>query len=89
MQIIQNKCSRIISNNNFYNGKDQYVDTDTCHKHANLEYLEQFINRLAQKFFNHQVDKIYILKNQGQNIVNSAWEKRSYPYQKFHSLIDQ
>lgn len=66
--------------NNYYLGNNHYMKIDECHKKLNIEYIEQYINRITTKFYKFHVDKIDILKKQGQNITNEALDKIKYPH---------
>lgn len=82
LQIIQNKCLNIILDNHFYIGNTNYMSVKKCHKKANIETVETFVDRLSNNFYNNKVDNISILKNRNK-IINSAWDKTKYPHQKY------
>lgn len=55
-----------------------------CHKKADIELIEQFIYRLAIKFYDQEVGKIYSIIKHGEDIINPAQDKCKYPHQKYY-----
>lgn len=46
------------------------MNSKKCHEKANIEFIDQYIDTLAIKFYNCLVEKICILNNRGQNMIN-------------------
>lgn len=81
LQVIQNKCLNIIlcnfrSNANFYK-------IDECHTKANIEYIEKSIEKLSRNFYSNLTSNVKNVKNFGENSINTVWDKKRWPHQKY------
>lgn len=85
LQRIQNKCLNIILRN--YRANINFLKIGECHEVAQVEYIEQIVQRLTKRFYAHRVNEINVLKNNGINIVNPSWDRKTYPHQKYASNI--
>lgn len=66
LQRVQNKCSNIILRN--YRANVNFLKMDECHEVAQIERIEDVIDRLSKRFYEYRVNKIEIIKKNGINI---------------------
>lgn len=87
LQAVQNKCLEIIYDNG--NPNFNHIKAKEWHVKAKIEFLHQYIKKLAMNFYMNHVKDIHMLKNFGGNVVDVFWDKRDWPHQKLFDNIDR
>lgn len=82
LQVIQNKCLNLILGN--FRANSIFLTVNKYLMVAQIEFIDQIIEILCRKLYTEHVKNINIVQNKGINTINSSWDKKHYPHQKFY-----